>query len=453
MQKLIIFDLDGVLVESKNLHYTVLNNALKQIDGKYVIGYQEHLGLYDGLSTTQKLKLLTEKKNLPTELYNKIWDLKQGATFEAIKNYPPDKYLIKLFSDLSKLDFKIAIASNSIRKTTKLFLCALGIMPYIDYYVSNEDVRYPKPYPEMYWKCMTALKCLPKDTVIIEDSHIGREGALQSGAILYPVKDTNCIRNNKFQEDVKLFFTTENKIPWRDKKMNVLIPMAGLGSRFAKAGYVFPKPLIEVNGKPMIQLVIENLNIEANYVFIVLQKEYEKYNLQQLLNLIVPNCTIVTVDTITEGAACTTLLAKEYINNDSPLLIANADQYIVWDSNKYMYAFNADNIDGGILTFKSIHPKWSFVEIDSNNFVLRVAEKNPISNNATVGIYYWKHGLDYIKYAEQMINKNIRVNNEFYICPVFNEAIEDGKVIVAKEVEQMWGLGTPEDLQTFLDRK
>ena len=235
MQKLIIFDLDGVLVESKNLHYTVLNNALKQINGKYVIGYQEHLGLYDGLSTTQKLKLLTEKKNLPTELYNKIWDLKQGATFEAIKNYPPDKYLIKLFSDLSKLDFKIAIASNSIRKTTKLFLCALGIMPYIDYYVSNEDVRYPKPYPEMYWKCMTALKCLPKDTVIIEDSHIGREGALQSGAILYPVKDTNCIRNNKFQEDVKLFFTTENKIPWRDKKMNVLIPMAGLGSRFAKA--------------------------------------------------------------------------------------------------------------------------------------------------------------------------------------------------------------------------
>ena len=237
---------------------------------------------------------------------------------------------------------------------------------------------------------------------------------------------------------------------WKSDKLNVLIPMAGAGSRFEKAGYTFPKPLIEVRSKPMIQVVVDNINVDAQFIFIVQKAHLEKYNLTQTLNLIAPNCKIVTVDGLTEGAACTTLLAKELINNDNPLLMANSDQFVEWCSDEFMYNMITSNVDGGILTFNSTHPKWSYAKIDNSGFVTEVAEKNPISNNATVGIYYWKNGSDYVKYAEQMIQKNIRVNNEFYVCPVFNEAIGNGKKIKTFNIEKMWGIGTPEDLDFFL---
>ena len=154
---------------------------------------------------------------------------------------------------------------------------------------------------------------------------------------------------------------------------------------------------------------------------------------------------------MTEGAACTTLLAKHLIDSDKPLLMANSDQYVEWDSNEALYEFSASNADGGILSFKATHPKWSFAKTGEDGFVSEVAEKNPISDNATVGIYYWKHGSDYVKYANQMIDKNVRTNNEFYVCPVFNEAIQDGKKVRLKMIDKMWGIGTPEDLNYFLE--
>jgi hypothetical protein len=158
---------------------------------------------------------------------------------------------------------------------------------------------------------MTALNVLPKNTVIFEDSHIGRQGALDSGAHLVPVKDSIDLCEEKIDEAIDILNgVTRKQIPWRNKKMNVLIPMAGAGSRFANAGYTFPKPLIEVNGKPMIQVVVENLNVDAHFIFLVQKEHYEKYNLKQLLNLIAPGCDIVQVDGLTGGAACTTLLAK-----------------------------------------------------------------------------------------------------------------------------------------------
>jgi dTDP-glucose pyrophosphorylase len=279
---------------------------------------------------------------------------------------------------------------------------------------------------------------------------------MDSGAHLLPVENSHEVNSDRFLKRLTdMIQTIEGKskksLPWRDSRLNVLIPMAGAGSRFASVGYTFPKPLIEVRGKPMIQVVVENLNIEANYIFIVQKEHYEKYNLKYLLNVIAPDCKIVQVDGLTEGAACTTLLAKEFIDNDSPLVMANSDQFVEWNSNECLYAFTADSIDGGIVTFEATHPKWSYAKLGEDGFVCEVAEKRPISNLATVGIYYWKQGSDYVKYAEQMIQKNIRVNNEFYVCPVFNEAIEDGKKVRVKNIEQMWGIGTPEDLNYFLD--
>jgi HAD superfamily hydrolase (TIGR01509 family) len=450
--KLVIFDLDGVLIESRELHYEALNAALSRVGDKFVITREEHLSLYDGLNTTKKLEMLSEKKGLDRKYFNQIWQDKQTATFNLIRQFPKNNRLRQMFAKLSMGGIKIAIASNSIRETVKLALLSIGVMEYVDYYVSNEDVKRTKPYPEMYWQCMTALDVLPKNTVIIEDSHIGRQGALDSGAHLVPVKDSHDLTMEKIDEAIDtLNGVIKKMIPWRDKKMNVLIPMAGAGSRFAAAGYTFPKPLIEVNGKPMIQVVTENLNVEAHFIYIVQKNHYDKYNLKQLLNLISPGCDIVQVNSLTEGAACTTLLAKELINNDEPLLMANSDQYVEWNSNECLYAFTADGVDGGIVTFRATHPKWSFAKLGDDGFVTEVAEKNPISDIATVGIYYWKKGSDYVKYAEQMIEKDIRTNREFYVCPVFNEAIADGKKIRVKDVPKMWGIGTPEDLNYFLE--
>jgi HAD superfamily hydrolase (TIGR01509 family) len=451
--KLVIFDLDGVLIDSKDLHYKALNNALEKVDPKYKILYQEHLSKYDGLNTKKKLSMLTQEKGLPQDSHNKVWKDKQEETFLMLENLPVNTKAINIMMYLKSEGWKIAIASNSIRETIIKSLHGIQVLHLVDYIVSNEDVWHPKPHPEMYWKCMVALDAFPKDTIIIEDSHIGRQGALNSGANLYPVKDSYDLNDTIFIEFIEKFEKKERtgQVPWNNKEMNILIPMAGAGSRFAQAGYTFPKPLIEVNGKPMIQVVVENLNIDAHYIFLVQKDHYEKYNLKQLLNLIAPDCDIVIVDGMTEGAACTTLLAQELINNDKPLLMANSDQYVEWDSNEALYEFGASNIDGGILSFKATHPKWSFAKVGEDGFVSEVAEKNPISDNATVGIYYWKHGSDYVKYANQMIDKNIRTNNEFYVCPVFNEAIEDGKKVRLKTIDKMWGIGTPEDLNYFLE--
>ena len=456
LNKLVIFDLDGVLIDSRELHYDALNEALRKVGQEYVISREEHLSTYDGLNTTRKLELLSEQKGLDRKYFNQIWQDKQNATFELIRKLPSNNTAKYIIDELKKKGWKVAVASNSIRETIRIALDTIGILGVVDYIVSNEDVKRTKPFPEMYWKCMTALNTLPKNTIIIEDSHIGRQGAIDSGAILYPVENANDLNGIKFMDKISEFEKAQENnslIPWRDKKLNVLIPMAGAGSRFSQAGYTFPKPLIEVHGKPMIQVVVENLNIEANYIFIVQKDHYEKYNLKYLLNLIAPNCKIVQVEGLTEGAACTTLLAKEFIDNDAPLVMANSDQFVEWNSNECMYAFNADAIDGGILTFKATHPKWSYAKIGEDGFVSEVAEKKPISDNATVGVYFWKKGSDYVKYAEQMIAKNIRTNNEFYVCPVFNEAIGDGKKVRVKQIEKMWGIGTPEDLNYFLENR
>jgi len=451
-QKLVIFDLDGVLIDSRDVHYHSLNKALEKHGKQYVISREEHLSKFDGLGTTKKLEMLSAMKGLPRELHEQIWNDKQTETIEILKGLPLNRNAIDIMSSLKNDGWKIAVASNAVRETVITSLHAIGVLHFVTHIMSNEDVKHHKPHPEMYWQCMINTGAIPSTTIVIEDSHIGREGAIASGAHLYAIKDSNDLdKSGLMRLAEKISNQEKSKVAWRNHKMNVLIPMAGAGSRFAQAGYTFPKPLIEVNGKPMIQCIVENLNIDAHFIFIVQKEHYEKYNLNQVLKLIKPDCDIVLIDGMTEGAACTTLEAKDLINNENPLLIANSDQIVEWDSNECLYAFDADSIDGGILTFKATHPKWSYAKIGEDGFVEQVAEKNPISDNATVGIYYWKHGSDYVKYAEQMIERNIRTNNEFYVCPVFNEAIEDGKKIRVKQVEKMWGIGTPEDLNYYLE--
>lgn len=451
--KLILFDLDGVLVDAKQIHYNTLNQALSEVGEKFIITESEHLSIYDGLKTTQKLELLTTHKGLSPKFYDEIWVRKQNLTLTAISELKEDVRLIQLFKELVKSGYKLGCCSNSIRKSVMVMLSKIGLIEFMDIILSNEDITNSKPHPEIYWKAMSLMGTLPEETLIVEDSPTGILAAWRSNCNVLRVDNKDDLTIDKIFDILNENNIKTMKPKWSDNKLNVLIPMAGAGSRFESAGYTFPKPLIDVVGKPMIQLVVENLNMDANYIYVVQKSHREKYNLDTLLNLITPNCNIVEVDGVTEGAACTTLLAKDFINNDNPLIMANSDQWLDWDSNEFMYKMNESNCDGGIVTFTATHPKWSFVKVNEMGYVTEVAEKNPISNIATVGIYYWKYGKDYVKYAEQMIQKNIRVNGEFYTAPVFNEAVGDNKLIKTHHINKMMGLGTPEDLHTFITDK
>ena len=450
MIKLIVFDLDGVLVETKKLHYEAFNKALRDVDTKYEITLEEHLSKYDGLSTRKKLDLLGCEKGLSGMEFERIWMRKQLYTSQMLRELKSDDRIINVLSKLKNDGYTIVVASNSIRDSVKITLLKLGFLEYIDFYLSNEDVRHPKPHPEIYLRAIIESSVSPKETLIIEDSIVGRKAANESGAYLMGINNPTDIIYENIIKYINSINSSYRKPKWQGGKMNVLIPMAGAGSRFEKAGYTFPKPLIDVRGKPMIQWVVDNLNVEAKYIFIVQQSHFKKYNLKETLSNFCPNNEIIQIDGITEGAACTTLLAKQYIDKDEPLIIANSDQFVEWDSDEFIYSCSASDLDANILTFNSTHPKWSYAKLNDLGFVTEVAEKKPISDLATVGIYYWRKGSDYVKYAEQMIDKNIRVNREFYVCPVFNEAIQDNKKVRTYNIDKMWGLGTPEDLEYFL---
>ncbi len=452
----LIFDLDGVLVDTKKIHYKALNIALLKV-GHKEISYNDHLNIYDGLPTTRKLDILCKNGFVKKKNYKKIKDLKQEATEKLLNKYI--RFNNKIYSTFDKLskNYKISLATNAVKKTLELSIKKLKLDKFISFSFSNEDVKNNKPHPEVYLKCLINMGLKPSEVLIFEDSHHGVMAAQDSGCLLYTVKSVSDINHSNIKliiKNIELKNMKNNiKNYWSDQNLNILVPMAGAGSRFQEAGYIFPKPLIEINNKPMIQIVLESLNIDGNFIFIVQKEHQKKYNINSVLKILKPNCKIIELDKITEGAACTTLLAKKFINNGNPLLIANSDQFIKWDSIKSMYNFTSKKIDGSILTFEAIHPKWSYAKVDKNNLVTQVAEKKVISKNATVGVYFWKKGNDYVKYAEQMIKKNIRVNNEFYVCPVFNEAILDKKRIIIDPVDEMHGLGTPDDLNNFLNIK
>ena len=239
--------------------------------------------------------------------------------------------------------------------------------------------------------------------------------------------------------------------------VNIVIPMAGNGLRFQEAGYKLPKPFIDLNGVPMIEAVIKNIYLKNAKYFLIAKQEHLENNQQIAQHLIKNyNITFITLENnkTTEGAACTVLHARKHINNNEPLIFANSDQIIDIDLADFVKDAEQRNLDGSILTFedKELNPKWSFAKIDKDGYVERVAEKIVISNQATVGIYYFKQGKIFVDAAIDMIARNDRFNNEFYVCPTYNYAIKEGHKIGIYEIssEKMHGIGTPQDLDKYL---
>jgi NDP-sugar pyrophosphorylase family protein len=237
--------------------------------------------------------------------------------------------------------------------------------------------------------------------------------------------------------------------------LNIVMPMAGRGSRFVSAGFTLPKPLIPVCGVPMTRLVIQNVRPRGphRFIFLCLREHLESFPLRQRLTQWSPGCQIIEVSTVTQGAACTVLLARDLIDNDDPMMIANCDQWVDIDINDYLAAMDRQQLDGLIMTMWADDPKWSYVRFGDRQAVVEVVEKQVVSNEATVGIYNYRRGRDFVWAAQQMIDRGFRVNNEFYVAPAYNELIARGAKLgvynVGREYAGMYGLGIPSDLEKF----
>ena len=241
----------------------------------------------------------------------------------------------------------------------------------------------------------------------------------------------------------------------RIRMLNIVVPMAGRGSRFVDAGYDLPKPLIDVGGIPMLRIVIENLRPTRahRFIFICLRDHIEQYALHDTLRSWAPNCEVRVVDQVTEGAACTVLLAEEIIDSSDPLMIANSDQWVDYSIDEYLGVMDAEVTSGLIMTMTADDPKWSYLRFDEQR-ISAVVEKQVVSNEATVGIYNYREGRMFVEAAKTMIQRNLRVNNEFYVAPAYDIMIEKGLNLsycnVGSEGKGMYGLGIPSDLECFL---
>jgi UDP-N-acetylglucosamine diphosphorylase / glucose-1-phosphate thymidylyltransferase / UDP-N-acetylgalactosamine diphosphorylase / glucosamine-1-phosphate N-acetyltransferase / galactosamine-1-phosphate N-acetyltransferase len=230
--------------------------------------------------------------------------------------------------------------------------------------------------------------------------------------------------------------------------------MAGTGSRFANKGYELPKPFIDVCGLSMIQRVMDNLSIKnARYILIVRKEHLEPH--KDIFKTLSKSydCEIITIDKITEGAACTILLSSFLINDNTPLLLANSDQIVEMNLEQYLDDCGHRKLDGSILTFQATHPKWSYAKVDRDGLLMELKEKEVISPHATVGLYYFERGRDFVNSATVMIANNDRVNHEFYTAPAYNYGLQAGLKFGIFEIQdtQMFGLGTPEDLDLYIN--
>lgn len=437
----VLFDLDGVLLDAKDWHYQALNDALADNDCK-PISRDDHLKIYDGLPTKTKLQMLTDKGLVPANRHREIYIRKQEITLEYIKHFAkPNPKNMKALDVLVGEGYLLACCSNAIRTSVHTMLEVVGLKKYFNIIISNQDVTSPKPNPEMYLKAMDKLDVKPSECLIVEDNEKGFKAAKSSGAKLMKVKSTKDVTYSNVIESIR-----------RSQKMvNIVIPMAGEGSRFSNEGYKKPKPFIDVDGQPMIKRVIDCLKIpNRRLILIVRDEQYDEYS--ELLKGIIDDNTIIITAGKTEGQASTVLHAHYLINNDDKLVIVNSDQLIFEDINPMITG------DSTILTFEdnSGSQKWSYAKVMDGK-VVATMEKVPISNQATVGLYYFKHGKDFVDAALDMIIANDRqnVSKEFYVCPCFNYFIKRGGIVRAYTIDnnQWASVGTPELLKKYLRRK
>lgn len=440
-----VFDLDGVLVEFAALHRMAFLEAWNSFHPDKRIDEVFHATFLEARSTRQKLSIMKDHFGPIDELA--VSELKQHITQTKLKTAHVYNSTRDALNYLKSHGVHMSVCSNSIRSTVHTSLQKLVPLDYFDLILSNEDVENPKPCPDIYNAAIKMLRIDPSTVTVFEDSAVGKAAARAAGLKVIEIVDALDL-TPRF---VELVSSNRMTSPLH---YNVVIPMAGLGSRFSVAGYSTPKPFLPIFGTPMYLKVIENvvpaeLSDRVTIHIIVREEHRAAFDAAEKPK----NIHIHTVPALTEGAACTVLSIKSEINNEFPLIIANSDQFLEWDVANFYRALVHPDYDGVISTFHqpdSSDLRWSYANINADGEVMQVAEKNYIGPLATTGVYGWKHGADFVADAEAMIAANIRVNNEFYVCPIYNTGISTGRKFRTLNCKKMWGLGVPTDYENFL---
>jgi HAD superfamily hydrolase (TIGR01509 family) len=443
----LLFDLDGVLIDLKELHRDAYLTAWNHLSPQAPITSGFHALHLEARPTKDKVVLCNQilKTTIPVQ---EVSALKQSLTERLIVDFHGLATVTETIRWLKSQGHRLACCSNSIRNTIHLALTKLGILDQFDLILSNEDVSASKPNPEIYLKAAATFGVAPHECLVFEDSVVGKAAGTAAGCTVIPITNSSDIT----VDFMKGCLEYKSRIHAPDV-IHLVIPMGGLGSRFEKEGYTTPKPFLPIFGKEMYKWVIENMLprdpvLRAKIQTHIIIREEHRSLFQDTEGI-----HLHTLPALTEGPACTVLAIKDIINTSSPLVIANSDQHLEWDSDALYYSLLHPSIDGIISTFSQLDPadiKWSYAKTDANQNVIEVAEKKYISSNASTGIYGWSRGSDFVAFAESMIQQNIRVNNEFYVCPVYNEAVKAKKSIRVLECSKMWGLGVPKDYEVFL---
>ncbi len=235
--------------------------------------------------------------------------------------------------------------------------------------------------------------------------------------------------------------------------MKILIPLAGRDEVFRNHGFLFAKPLVEIDGRTLIEHAFDCIKTtgDAKYVFVIRKEDDLRFHLRDVLRLLAPDAAIIRADGDTAGAACTALLAIDEINDDDELVIANSDQVIDTNLGEAIAAFRRQELDAGTIVFDSVHPRWSFVKTNEKGLVIEAAEKRPLSRNATAGFYYFRRASDFIKAAQRMILKGAAINGGYFVCPTFNELILDQKRVGIYRIDRdrYISLATPQAVEDY----
>tara|TARA_B100000902_G_scaffold399844_1_gene472956 strand:- start:7952 stop:9619 length:1668 start_codon:yes stop_codon:yes gene_type:complete len=439
-----LFDLDGTLANTTEIHHQSQIESVKMISGYDITKNKNLLDIFNSsITTKKKLDFLLKENIISLEQIDIIYEKKTELANNLLGklNYDPDK--VNLFKFLKEKKCKIGIVTNSSKISSTIVLKSLGIFKYIDILITNNDVKNTKPHSEPYIRAISEFGGDINKYIIFEDSEDGLISAKGIGCDVYHVKNIKDINI----ELIRKMNNIEN--------INILIPMAGKGSRFTKRGFKSQKPLIKLNEKTLIEHAIESLNIDGNYIFII-RREINESNkeLIDILNNIKPDCKIIEIDYITEGSASTCYLAKEYINNNDELIITNCDQILEWDSANFLK--KSKDYDCCVLTYNSNDKKNSFIKTDKNNIGIEIIEKEVISDNALVGVHYFKKGSDFISSYNEIFKNNKKFKNEYYTSTVCDNLIKNNKLVYnikLTENQKYYSTGTPECYFKYLKEK
>lgn len=445
----ILFDLDGVLFDGAEFHKQIFLEAVEN-----AVSSEYHDRWLNGLSTKQKLARLSELGVFASYQLPTLEAKKQALTQERLATFQSPQHIRAVCQRLAASNYQLFCVSNSIRKTVETCLESLGIIQLFSGIISNEDAAKQKPSPEPYLEAFRRFQLDPAESLILEDSPFGRQAAKASGAHLLPIVD---VQDNTYEKIIQHIKTMESsEAAASPRRINVVIPMAGRGSRFAVKGYSTPKPFIPVFDRPMIRWVIDNMKsadpaIQLHFILVAQQEHISHHGLGDICRDAGIDFTLIPIDRITDGPACTVLLARDIINSDAPLVTVNSDQYVEWDVAEFYRALLNPTYAGVINTFHQpdeTDTKWSFARVGADGIVEEVVEKRWISPHATTGIYGWRSGAEFVAAADAMMSADDRVNGEFYVAPAYNY-VRPVRIFPCKK---LWGLGVPEDLEVFLGR-